>query len=73
MRGSRIAIEIATAILTVNHTDGPIECTRAQMMLRGRNENHRTTERNMGGRNKQSIVSEIDAVLAAHGFTGESK
>ena len=70
MQGSQIAIEMATAILTTHGVDGPTECNRAQMMLE--RASHKQTI--MGGRNKQSIVDEIDAVLAAHGFTtGDSK
>jgi len=70
MRGSQIAIEMATAILTVETSDDPLECDRAQMMALDDNKR----EHNMGGRNKQSIVTEIDAVLEAHRFTtGESK
>jgi len=59
MACSTVAEQIATDILTVDiltvfHPSG-IECDRAQMMLR----NPDGTERNMGGRNKSSIVNTI--------------
>jgi len=62
--GSALAHEIATALLTVQELDGPLECDRAQMMCNYGNGN----ETEHGGRNKQSIVTEIDAVLARHGI-----
>lgn len=51
-----VATQIATSILTVyaGTTDG-IECHRAQMMLKQAD----GTEKNMGGRNKDSLVKEI--------------
>lgn len=69
MQGSRIAIEIATAILTVQELEGPLECDRAQMMC-GWGDGIETGH---GGRNKQSIVKEIDAVFARHGFGKEAQ
>ena len=62
--GSALAHEIATALLTVQELDGPLECDRAQMMCSYGHGN----ETEHGGRNKQSIVREIDAVLARHGI-----
>lgn len=65
--GSALARRIATAILTIYDTDGGTECTRAQMMLKQSN----GTERNMGGRNKASIVEEIDRLLVEHAYKDE--
>ena len=62
--GSVLAHEIATALLTVQELDGPLECDRAQMMCYYGNGN----ETEHGGRNKQSIVNAIDEVLAIHGI-----
>lgn len=63
MNGSKIAIEIATELLTVQEKDGLLECRRAAMKY-----GYGAEETDHGGRNKQSIVDCIDAVLARHGF-----
>ena len=69
MFGSAIAIEIATELLTVYEKDGPLECTRTQMMLAGEPPQQPWQETEHGGRNKQSIVDVIDEVLKRHGFS----
>lgn len=61
---SAFAEELATRLLTVMGPLGGIECTRAQMMLK-RDDG---TEQNYGGRNKRSIMLEIDELLAEKGF-----
>ena len=54
----KLAQEIAAEILTVYGPDGPAECTRAQMML-----GQYGKEKNMGGRNKDSIAEVIENKL----------
>lgn len=56
-----LAENIATEILTVNGNPHAIVCTRAQMML----EEDGGIEKNMGGRNKISIVTVIVENLSA--------
>lgn len=54
------AVKLATDILTVaDNESGGIECTRAQMMLKQSD----GTERNMGGRNKESLIQLIECHL----------
>jgi hypothetical protein len=64
LTGSTLAQEIATKILTVYTDPKPLECTRAQMMLKQPD----GSETQHGGRNKQSIVNVIDEVLTRHGI-----
>ena len=52
LQSPEMAEVIATEILTVWSDDSDIECTRAQMML-----DTNGAERNMGGRNKQSLTN----------------
>ena len=53
---STVAEQIASDILTVWSSDSSgIECDRAQMMLKQSD----GKERNMGGRNKESIIKTI--------------
>ena len=54
-----LAEKIATEILTVSAANGLIECTRVQLMLRQED----GTERNMGGRNKASLIEAIERNL----------
>jgi len=64
VHGSQIAFEIATDILTVGSSEGLTECVRAEMK-------HKPTdgvELGLGGRNKQSIMNCVDAVLKKHGI-----
>ncbi len=54
----QVAEDIATAILTTQSSTGGTECTRAQMMLKDGD-----SEKNMGGRNKNSIITTTLNVL----------
>lgn len=54
----RFAERLAGAILTF-HSDEPIECQRAALML----EQPDGTEKNMGGRCKESIADVIESAL----------
>ena len=57
----KVAENLATDILTVADAQkGGIECTRAQMML----EDDQGREKNMGGRNKASLIRTIEYHLA---------
>lgn len=58
-KDTSLAEKIATALLTPN---GSKECHRMQLMERIDD----GFERNMGGRNKQSMIDTISAVLADH-------
>jgi hypothetical protein len=56
MNNNKLAENIATEILTI--WKGP-ECTRVQLML----EQPDGSERNMGGRNKDCLITTIEEVL----------
>lgn len=58
---SSLAEEIASALLTP-HND--VECQRIKLMLKTED----GSERNMGGRNKASIIDVISEILAKHGL-----
>jgi hypothetical protein len=51
----KLVNEIATDLLTIYSNPDNIECTRAQMMLKQSD----GSEKNMGGRNKNSIQQTI--------------
>ena len=59
MNHRKLSELIATEILSVYDRSGATECTRAQMMLARPD----GTERNMGGRNKDSIIEAVDYIL----------
>ena len=68
-RCSSVAQRIAADILTVAGRKGPVECTRAQMMLKQPD----GSERDMGGRCKASIANTIDEHLTLDPVIDPSK